>query len=416
MAAKLDHVVIVGAGMVGLSTAYFLQEHGVRVTVVDRKAVNAGSSWGNAGWIAPALTLPLPEPAVLSYGISAMLRPSSPLYIPFTLNPKLLRFFLEFALHCTPRAWRSSLAIYAEVAGMAMSAFDELTNGFVTEPTRLAEPFLAGFATENERAGLLDEFRGIVAAGGTVDYELTSGDELRTIEPTLGEGVTVGVKLHGQHFINPPKFVDSLADAVRERGGTIVTGFDVLAVHDLGSSGVEVIGVSREPVTADSVVLASGTWLGTLARQFGVHQLVQAGRGYSFSVVPEIMPTRPIYFPAARVACTPLGDRFRVSGMMEFRSAEAPLDLRRIAAVLNAARPMFTGIDWNDRHEEWVGSRPCTPDGLPLIGGSTSPRVHVAGGHGMWGITLGPLTGKLLATSMTGGTVPAVFAKFDPLR
>ena len=88
--------------------------------------------------------------------------------------------------------------------------------------------------------------------------------------------------------------------------------------------------------------------------------------------------------------------------MMEFRSAEAPLDPRRIRAVVNAARPMFTGIDWQDRKEEWVGPRPCTPDGLPLIGATRSPRVFVGGGHGMWGITLGPLTGKFLADTITG--------------
>jgi D-amino-acid dehydrogenase len=163
-------------------------------------------------------------------------------------------------------------------------------------------------------------------------------------------------------------------------------------------------------------VLASGTWLGTLARRFGVRQLVQAGRGYSFTVVPEVMPTRPIYFPAARVACTPLGDRFRVSGMMEFRSAEAPLDPRRIRAVVEAARPMFTGIDWEERKEEWVGSRPCTPDGLPLIGATKSPRVFVGGGHGMWGITLGPLTGKFLADTITGRDVPALMQRFNPMR
>ncbi|WP_308465041.1 NAD(P)/FAD-dependent oxidoreductase [Rathayibacter soli] len=414
--AGLDHVVIVGAGMVGLSTGYFLQEHGVRVTIVERTAVNAGSSWGNAGWIAPALTIPLPEPAVLAYGISAVMRPSAPLYIPFTLSPKLLRFLVGFARHCTPGFWRSSMAVYAEVAGMAMDAFDELTNGGVAEQTQLAEPFLAGFATEKERAGLLDEFNGIVAAGGAVDYELSDGDELRQLEPALGPGVKFGVKLHGQHFINPPKFVEALAGAVRKRGAEIVTGFDVTHVRDRGRSGVEIVPASGEPVAADAVVIASGTWLGALAHPYGVRELVQAGRGYSFTVVPDAMPTRPIYFPAARVACTPLGDRFRVSGMMEFRSAEAPLDPRRISAVMNAAKPMFTGIDWADRREEWVGSRPCTPDGLPLIGETHSPRVHVAGGHGMWGITLGPLTGKFLAEAMTGGTVPDVYRRFDPLR
>ncbi|MDN6202047.1 MAG: FAD-binding oxidoreductase, partial [Micrococcaceae bacterium] len=120
--------------------------------------------------------------------------------------------------------------------------------------------------------------------------------------------------------------------------------------------------------------------------------------------------------PAQRVACTPLGDRFRVAGMMEFRDADAPLDERRIQAIIKAASPMYTGIDWEDRQEEWVGARPCTADGLPLIGATKSPRVHVAGGHGMWGVALGPLTGKMLAAEMTGqGTAP-LMRHFSPLR
>lgn len=402
--------------MVGLSTAYFLQDRGVRVTVVDRKGVAAGSSWGNAGWISPALTLPLPEPAILTYGLGAMFHPSAPLYMPLAMNLHLIRFLAGFALHCTPAKWRAAMAVYAEVNRVSVAAFEELTDGDVEEPVHLAEPFLAGFSTAKERESIVKEFDVVTKYGATVDYELIDGDEMRAIEPTLGSGVTVGVKLFGQHFINPPQFVNSLADAVRARGGEIIDGFDVKEIHDLGTAAVDVIPMSGDSMTGDAVVIATGTWLGELAEAFGVHQLVQAGRGYSFTVIPEVMPTHPIYFPAKRVACTPLGDRFRVSGMMEFRPAATPLDPRRIAAVINAARPMFRGTDWDSRKEEWVGSRPCTTDGLPLIGTTRSPRVHVAGGHGMWGITLGPLSGKYLAALMTGDAVPAVMRNFDPLR
>ena len=285
--------------MVGLSTAYFLQERGIHVTVVDRIGVGAGSSWGNAGWIAPALTLPLPEPAVLGYGLSAMLRPSSPLYIPFSLNPRLIRFLLGFARACLPGTWRSSLAVYAEVSRIAMAAFDELTDGGVAEPTHLAEPFLAGFSSAKEREGLVQEFRLSESGGVGPDYDLVTGDEMRAIEPTLGAGVTAGVRLHGQHFINPPKFVDALAEAVRSRGGSIVTGFSVTAVHDLGSSGVEVVPASGDPLRADAVVLASGSLAGHPGPAL---RSAPAGAGrprLQLHVVPEVMPTRPIYFPAA---------------------------------------------------------------------------------------------------------------------
>ena len=128
------------------------------------------------------------------------------------------------------------------------------------------------------------------------------------------------------------------------------------------------------------------------------------------------MPAGPVYFPIQRVACTPLGDRLRVVGMMEFRAPEEPLDPRRIAAIVDAVRPLFRGVAFEARTEEWVGSRPCTTDGLPLIGPTTSPRVFVAGGHGMWGIALGPLTGQLLAETITTGRAPAELTPFHPLR
>ncbi|MDN5755429.1 MAG: FAD-binding oxidoreductase, partial [Micrococcaceae bacterium] len=300
-----EHVVVVGAGIVGLSTAWHLQERGVRVTIVDRTGVSAGSSWGNAGWLTPALTLPLSEPSVFATGAKAMLDPASPLYIPLTTDPSLIRFLAGFARHCTPGKWREAMKVFSEIGSTGLDAFAELAEGSnaVTEPTKPAEPFLAAFATEKDREGLVHEFEGIREAGGSVDFDLMTGAEIRALEPTLGSGVTAGVKIHDQRFLNPPNFMESLAESVRQRGGEIIDGFAVSDVRDSGNS-VTVIGSSGRSMTADSVVLATGAWLNSLTRKFGVRQIVQAGRGYSFTVKPESMPTHPIYFPAQRVACT----------------------------------------------------------------------------------------------------------------
>jgi D-amino-acid dehydrogenase len=128
------------------------------------------------------------------------------------------------------------------------------------------------------------------------------------------------------------------------------------------------------------------------------------------------MPGGPLYFPKQRVALTPLGSRLRVAGMMEFRRPDDALDPRRISAIVEAVRPFLRGVDLDDRRNEWVGSRPVTPDGLPLLGGTASPRVFVAGGHGMWGIALGPITGMLMAQTVLKGETPPELAPFDPLR
>ena len=408
-------VAVVGAGMVGLSTAWFLQEHGADVTVFDRDDVAAGASWGNAGWLTPGLATPLPEPAVLSYGVRAVLSPSSPVYVPPSANPRLLRFLAGFAANSTAAKWRRAMESLVPINGHALPSFDALIEGGVKAETNDAQSFLAAYRTAEERQVLLEEIEHIRAAGQKLEYEALSGDEARELEPALSDEIGAAIVLRGQRFINPGRFVHALADSVRDRGGKIRTGEAVSDIRDAGD-GVAIRTAGDASERFDAVVIASGAWLNDLARRFGVRALVQAGRGYSFSVPVDRVPDNPVYLPSQRVACTPLGDRLRVAGMMEFRRPEAPLDRRRIRAIVEAARPMLRGADLDARQDEWVGSRPCTRDGLPLIGATRSPRVFVAGGHGMWGITLGPATGRLLADRIVTGERPPELAPFNPLR
>ncbi|HCJ53899.1 MULTISPECIES: NAD(P)/FAD-dependent oxidoreductase [Glutamicibacter] len=415
-----DHVVVVGAGFVGLSTAWYLQEAGVKVTVVDRGGVAAGSSWGNAGWLTPALTLPIAEPAIFKNGLKMMLDPASPLYIPLKADAKLLRFLIGFAWHSTPKKWEEAMRVYSEIGATGLDAFDEIAQATTAGPgvqelTKPADPFLTGFTSLKDRDGLLHEFEMIEKTGGEVDYELLTGDELRGIEPTLSNKVAAGVAIKNQRYLNPPKFMESLAESVVARGGDIIGNFNVTDVRDNGKS-VTIIGSEGRSITADHVVLATGAWMTDMANKFGVNVVVQAGRGYSFTVEPEDMPTHPIYFPAQRVACTPLGDRFRIAGTMEFRDVNHKLEPKRIEAIVAAATPVYKGINWENRKEEWVGGRPCTADGMPLVGQTGSARVSVGGGHGMWGVALGPLTGKILAAQITGQQAPSIARHFNPLR
>jgi D-amino-acid dehydrogenase len=405
--------------MVGLSTAWFLQERGVHVTVLDRKHVAAGSSWGNAGWLTPSLTTPLPEPGVLTYGIRAVLSASSPVYVPLRPQLRLLRFLAGFARHSTQRHWGLAMRAYAPINELALDAFEDLAAGGVQARTHQAHPFLACYRSTEERAVLIAELERVQAAGQDVKYEVISGDEARAEEPALSAAVRSAVRIHGQRYINPPEFMDALAASVRERGGEICASVSVKQVREeLG--GVTVVDGTKAMHRFDAAVLANGAWLGALAQPFGVRQHVQAGRGYSFSVSVERIPAGPVYLPTQRVACTPLSspaaDRVRIAGMMEFRSPQAPLDPRRIKAIVAATRPLLNGVDFENRQDEWVGSRPCTSDGLPLVGGTTSKRVFTAGGHGMWGVVLGPVSGRLLAERIVTGDSHPALIPFDPLR
>ncbi|PZF86746.1 NAD(P)/FAD-dependent oxidoreductase [Jiangella anatolica] len=410
-----QHVVVAGAGIVGLSTAWFLQERGVEVTVVDRAGVAGGSSWGNAGWLAPALTTPLPEPAVLRYGLKAVLSPSSPVFVPLRFDAGLIRFLAGFARHSTARRWRRSMTVFAGIGRDGLAAYETLAAGGVAAEVKDADPFLIGLGSDQALRAFTAELHHIEAAGVDVAADVLGGDAARELEPALGPGVAAAVRLHGQRFIDPAAFTHALADAVVARGGKLLEGASADGVRDLG--GEVVVRVGAGELRADAVVLATGARLGELARPFGVRRIVQAGRGYSFSVPLEHVPAGPVYFPDVRVACTPLRGRLRVAGTMEFRRPDAPLDPRRVAAIVASARTRLAGVRWDERTDEWVGSRPCTSDGLPLVGPTRSPCVHVAGGHGMWGVALGPLTGRQVAESLVTGARPAgPFAAFDPLR
>ncbi|MDX8148894.1 FAD-dependent oxidoreductase [Lentzea sp. BCCO 10_0061] len=405
--------VVVGAGVVGLSTAWFLQERGVEVTVVDRTGVAAGASWGNAGWIAPGLAIPLNEPAVLRYGLRSLFNPAAPLHIPLTADPKLWSFLTRFAAHCRWPSWTRAVKANLPLNEESVEAYDVLTANGVEAPT-IDAPITAVFTSPEQARGLVRELERLAAAGQPVDHTALSTADLREHVPLASTVLGAGVRIDGQRFVDPGGFVQALGRAVVARGATIRS----LEVADIRSetSGVTVRAKDGDAVTADVAVLATGAWLPKLAARAGVRTPVQAGRGYSFTVPTRKPVHGPVYLPEVRVACTPYQGSLRVAGTMEFRGPDAPLDEARVDAIIASVRPLLDGVWWEDRTDVWVGPRPVTPDGRALIGVTRIPGVYVAGGHGMWGLAQGPVTGRLLAEQITTGKQPDALREFDPLR
>lgn len=415
------HVVVVGAGIIGLSTAWFLQQRGCQVTVMERSAIASGSSWGNAGWLTPGMAIPLAEPSVLKYGIKAVLDPRAPLHIPMKADPQLWAFLLRFAARCTPGQWKRTMADLVPLNRAALDAYDELeTDPGLTEASR-SGPIMAAFAEAEHAQALLAEFEQIREAGLELEFSAIDGDTLRESAPVVAPQITRAIRIDGQRFMDPGRYVAALGEAVRARGAVIQEGADVRGLRH-GPGGIFVDVVGGTPVLADAVVLATGAWLPQLARAYGVRVPLRAGRGYSFSVP---MPPRadgepavqtPIYFPHERVVCTPLGDRVRVGGTMEFRAPDEPLDPARIESIVDSARPLLTGVDLSERQDEWVGSRPVTVDGLPVVGPTRVPGVWAHGGHGMWGMCQGPATARLISEYMVTGRQPQALRPLTPTR
>lgn len=407
-----SRVLVIGAGVVGLSCAWSLQDYGVEVQLVDRKAPGAGSSWQNAGFVSPSLSVPLPEPSILRYGIRAVLSPGSPVKLALRPDRKLAEFMVRLARHCTHKSWAGAMAAYRPLNAGAVAAYEAQREGGVSFEMWTGD-VLSCFEDEGA-AALAHEIEMLVSSRQGTRLEVISGAEARELEPHLSPRIVVAVRIPGQHYLTPSRYVAALADSVRQRGGKILEDTPITSIERRG--GVVVARGPQGEIDADAVVVANGAWASALVRPHGVRVPIHAGRGYSFTA-PCRQPFRnPAHFPSSRVAVSPQGDRVRVSGIMEFASPETPLKPQRIETVLRSARRLLSGVDFEERRDDWVGSRPLSADGVPLVGPTRTEGVYLAGGHGMWGVTLGPVTGRLLAERVVTGSSPPELAPLDPTR
>ena len=411
-------VAVVGAGVVGLSTAWFLQEHDVEVTVLERAQVAAGASWGNAGWLMAGDVTPLPSPATLRMGLRGLVSPASAFSVPLRADPGLYRFLLRFARHCTSTHWNRAMQALVPLSLAALEAYDAFSDGGVAAQPTSSRYHLACFADLGSRDAFARHLEDLRGHGVRVEFESMDGATAQAASPVASERVTGAVGLLGQQFVDPTLFVPALAASVVERGGTIETSAEVRSLRDVGR-GVDAL-VMRDARPSvrrfDAVVVCTGAWLSDLVHGFGVRVPVRAGRGYSFNARLAEPLSDTVYLPDQHLACTPMRGRLRMAGSMEFRRPHDRLDPRRILAMVEAARPMLRNVDLDDRTDEWVGPRPVSVDGLPLAGPTRAPRVWCVGGHAMEGMVLGPVTARLAAEGLARGSLPPALLPLDPLR
>ncbi|SHE52041.1 D-amino-acid dehydrogenase [Ferrithrix thermotolerans DSM 19514] len=409
-------VAVVGAGVVGLSIAWHLLRLGVDVTVVEQSSVASGASYGNAGWISPGLATPLPEPSVLRFGLRSLLDRNSPLYVPPTSNGAMIAFALKFAKNCTTTRWIEAMKALLPLNEAAITSYD-----FIVQHCKkgslhtTSAPILAAFYTKADAVSLKEEIKDIKAAGGTIETEELEGKELRELYPFLSANVKYAQLLLGQRYIDPYAFTRALAEEVKAEGGKVVLGQRVLGVEP-SSNQVTTRLSNGDRVVSDSAVIATGAWAGPLAKKLGVKVSQAAGRGYSFWSESKATIAHPVYFPRQRIACTPIDGGLRVAGTMEIADLQRAYDPKRVDAIVANASGLLSGVDLRNRRSEWVGPRPITHDGLPVIGPTNSRRIWVAAGHGMWGVTYAPITGELVAKGITENRTPTPLLPFSPLR
>ena len=393
-------VVVVGGGLVGLSCAWFLQEAGAQVTVIESGALpGGGASRGNAGAICPSMVDPLPAPGMLREALVNVGRADAALYVHPAYAPRMARFLRRFASAATAEAYERGLR-----------ALDQLARGVTAAYEAMADAGIGGhawrggylFVHADPEAAAHD--RAAVARAASFGLceqpgEVLGGSELRAEEPLLGADAVAGFVAPGERWIDPSRFVDDLAAALAGRGVPIRTGAPVRAIAAF-DDGVEVE-TKYGRIDAAIAVVAAGVWTKDLVAPLGARLEMRPGKGYSFAVRPVVNARRSLHLSTAHVMASPMGERLRIAGTMEFDGTTDRFNPKRIDAIVRATQP-FLDVDLSARGEEWAGPRPMTPDGLPYLGRIPGhERVVVAAGHNMLGLTLAPVTGRVVAGLVT---------------
>jgi D-amino-acid dehydrogenase len=405
----MNHATVVGGGVVGLSTAYFLDRAGFGVTLVERARVGNGASRGNAGLIEPDLVAPLPAPGVVGQALRGLPAPDSALYIRPRLDPALLRFGARFWRSTSRARYSEGARSLARLAEGSRDLFEAMAAG---GPTMGKDGIVFAFASAASAQVALRSYREL---GGAKVGALLDRADLVALEPALGPAAVAGFHVEDQWWLDPSRFVDELAAHLRGRGVEIVEGARVTSIVDGATTAV--VRTSTGDLKTSAVVVAAGVESRALCRQLGVNIDLFPGKGYSFSVQAEPMPRRVVHLGPARVVLTPMADALRVAGTMELDSDTDAFRPRRINAIVAAAHPYLKSADWQGRTSEWMGSRVLTPDGLPAIGRIPGTRrVILATGHNMLGLMLAPATGQMVTDILTADTPSDAARPFDPHR
>jgi D-amino-acid dehydrogenase len=400
-------VAIIGGGVIGVASALELARRGAQVTVIERDRVGHGCSYGNAGWLTPSQAVPLANPSMLLKSLKWMLDPESPLYIQPRLDPAFARWLIEFLLASRKSKFERGTAALVELCRVSVDMFEELAK-------RSPEAF--GF----ERHGLLAVYENpasLEAARPAIDLVSKSGvraerwtaDEVRDKEPAIVGRQAGGYFYPDDAHCEPYRAVKALEAEARGHGVRFLEGAEVYRISN--DAGVRRLTTTRGEVRAGEVVIATGAWSEALGRMLGFRLPVIGAKGYSVLLPPaNPHPTRSIYLIERKIAVNPHRDALRIAGTLELVRNDFSINPRRVDVIVRGAKGMLNIGDTPAPSEIWRGLRPCTPDGMPVIGRARGRGdVWLATGHQMAGLKTAPGTGLLLAQLMAGET-----PRFDP--
>lgn len=409
-------VVIVGGGVIGLSSAYYLARAGWQVTVVEQdSSLLSGSSEGNAGMVVPSHFIPLAAPGVISQGLKWMLDPKSPFFLRPRADLDLARWVWTFFRHANAGHVKRSEKLLRDLGLESRRLHVELAQ---REGFALAERGLL-MLCQSEKG--LEEEAEVAEEAKRLGLEVEVFDQKRLteFEPEAKVEALGGVWFKQDCHLAPMDFVTALRKAIVQSGGEFVDG----EAADFVTTGGKVTAVklaSGETVSGEKVVLAGGVATSPLAAKLNLRLPMQGGKGYSLTLKePRKELQLCSLLKEGRVAVTPMGRTLRVGGTMEICGADTSVNRKRLGGVVEAFCRFYPEFEPDDFEgiEPWVGLRPCSPDGLPYLGKVPGlENVTVASGHSMLGLSLAPVTGMLVEKLVSGGESEMELGLLDPAR
>lgn len=406
-------VIVIGAGVIGLSVALMARARGLSVTVVDREGPAAGASAGNAGAFAFSDILPLASPGILRKAPRWLLDPLGPLSVPPAYALQIAPWLYRFWRACSPKAVAASTAAQTALMDLSKAELEPFLAATGTLPMLRKEGNLQVYEGEAELRASLSGWEARAAHG--IAFRHMNAEEMAEVQPGLAARFTHGTFTPGWYSIADPKdYVLALAKRFQATGGEIlraeVTGLLPLA------SGVR-IGTTGAALEGAQVVLAAGAFSHHIARTLGERIPLETERGYNTTLPPDAFDLRTqVTFGGHGFVVTRLASGIRVGGAVELGGLKLAPNWKRSESMLKKAQAFLPGLK-GEGGTQWMGFRPSLPDSLPAIGrAKATPRVIHAFGHGHLGLTQSAGTARLVTDLLTGTAPPIDLTPFSPQR
>jgi D-amino-acid dehydrogenase len=412
-------VIVIGGGIIGLSSAYFLQESGHQVTVIDQTDMTDSCSYGNCGYICPSHFVPLATPGIVKQGLKWMLNSQSPFYVKPRLDMSLIKWGLKFMKMATEENVNKAaipLRDYSLMSKQWYAHWESLPQfKFAYEHKGLLEIF------QTQKAG--DHAHHLVHKAheiGLTDTKLLNQEELFAMEPNHKINAIGAIHFGCDGHLYPNKLMQQLIADLKTKGVVFKTN-EAVVNFEKSNGKINAVITDSNKYKADAVVLATGSWSRELAKILDMDLLLMPGRGYSMTIENTPYQTNyPSVLVEGRVALTPFeGNKMRFGGTMEITTTNSAPKLNRVVGILKAVKSFYPSFDIPvpTLDKVWYGYRPCSADGLPYLGRTKKwNNLVVATGHAMVGLSLGAGTGKLVSEIIDEKPTSIDISSYNPER